>query len=311
MGFMTRTSSQSSSRSSRDLPVGAALLAGLVAAVLGGGLGCYKPSILDGGYSCANNGPCPDGFTCDLGTLTCRRPGGAADAGVDRPATADARMDARPDMAEAACVVPPPLCAPVDAGARCDPKCQSGCGCNQKCSSNSAGTFTCNAPIAPATRMTTQSCDIQSPGTAQQTDNCAPGLVCVADLCQDQRCYQFCTADQDCPNSTCTGDAGNGVKICDVPFVTCVPLPGQQSGCTIGGQSCYAAGGDRTLCACPGQVLANSACTRSRDCLPGLVCVNATVCRRVCNLMGGGNGGCNNGQTCRSLNGSTTYGYCL
>jgi hypothetical protein len=307
----------SSSTSSRPAAVHGALPAALVAVLIGGGLACYTPTVLDGGYRCGSGvKACPDGFTCDTATMTCRQIGGGGDAGAsDRPSGSDGRSDAGGD---AACVPPPPLCTPQQGTALCDPVCQDGCGCNQKCSSNTAGTLTCNMPLALGTRAVGQSCDIQAPGTTQQTDSCAAGLVCVADSCQGQSCYRFCVTDQDCPNSTCSRDAGGGVKICDVPFVTCDPLPGQPSDCPATGQGCYLSStmADRTLCtSCPGGVVANAGCTLSRDCLPGLVCVDATNindfrCRRVCSLQGGG-GGCNNGLTCRSVGGSRMYGYCF
>ena len=86
-----------------------------------------------------------------------------------------------------------------------------------------------------------------------------------------------------------------GQKVCDVPFVdTCIPLPGgQNTGC--GGtatMACWLSSTSptRTFCDCPfGDTGSNGPCTRTRDCVRGLACVDRgtgepSSCLQVCRL---------------------------
>jgi hypothetical protein len=262
----------------------------LVAAVAQAG--CYKPNIKDGGLKCNLDAgitkACPEGFKCDLGTTTCWR-------------NPDASVEKGPDLAEVGEEVPPPPCydarpncTPSDGGL-CDPFCQTGCGCHEKCSVNTVGDLTCNPPRASGfPRGLMQDCmEVLSSGTKQQTDNCAPGSVCIDEGCYP-RCFQFCRNDGDCTNSSCTrevGGAGSGQKVCDVPFMDgCVPLF-QNTGCG-NTMACYISSSTpaHTICDCPFKdVGSNGACTRSRDCIRGLVCVDKgngqqPVCLQVCRV---------------------------
>src|SRR5579872_4479099 len=106
---------------------------------------CYRPQIVDGGLRCAlpPDKSCPDGFTCDIYTGTCRShpPGDAMAPDVPLDARADSKPDAPSDPTaenvEAMCVQPKANCALQNAGSLCDPYCQSGCtGCAQRCSVN-------------------------------------------------------------------------------------------------------------------------------------------------------------------------------
>ena len=278
-------------------------------------LGCYKPKIKDGGLRCnldAGVGKsCPEGFKCDLATQTCWR---NLDGGVDRASdVVDMRIDE--PMPEAPVCVPfdaRPNCTP-DAGGLCDPYCQSGCDCGKKCSVNSAGALTCNPPVSsgfPKKEM--DSCTPLSTTPPNESDNCAPGMVCIEEGCFP-RCFQFCRNDQDCPASACTRDipAHTGQKVCDVPFMdSCVPLPsGQNTGCgnANSAMACYISSTNptHTVCDCPfNAVGANSPCSRSRDCIKGLVCVDRGLgqptCLQVCKLS-------NNGSDCLS---NPTAGAC-
>lgn len=294
----------------------------LAALLLCAGSACYSPTIRDGGFRCNTTlgaSACPDGYKCDPGTNRCWRQGpvdardAAGDAAGDGAATDRGGTEVATDSGggtDAACFAPKAGCTPQGSG-RCDPACQSGCGCREKCSVNTAGGLTCNAPSGTGRRQLLETCDITSAGASAQTDNCAPGLVCLEDGCNG-RCYQFCHGDADCPGSTCSRDAGGGVKVCDVPEVDCDPV-GTGSGTTCGTtqQACYLSPNvkDRTVCDCPlGGVGENGACTLSRECLPRLACVNGH-CRRVCNLNGTGGVLCLGGS-CTALNGSSMYGYC-
>jgi hypothetical protein len=205
----------------------------------------------------------------------------------------------------------------TSAAGKCDPVCQSGCGCHEKCSANTAGTLTCNVPLDSRPRAIGEVCDIASSGLAAQTDNCAPGLVCFGDAC-GARCYRFCKTDNDCPMSTCTRDAGGGVKICDVQATACNPINNKMpTGCPGDAQGCYLSSTvtDRTVCDCPFKAQPiNGTCVLSRDCLPGLACVDVNgsgsggLCRPVCGLVAGANDPCPG--SCMALKGSKKYGYC-
>jgi hypothetical protein len=274
-------------------------------------LACFKPTIVDGGLRCkadAGARSCPEGFQCDPVLQTCWRSlDGGRDGHADRSDGMDAAVDT-PDGDAAdgpICFESKVGCAPQSGV--CDPICQTGCGCREKCSVNTAGALTCNEPLAgdfPRTLM--QMCAIGSEGTAIQTDNCAPGLVCAQDQDCFARCFQFCESDNDCTNASCTREVGSrqggGVvrKVCDIPFVdTCVPLPSSQNtGCPGTNTACYlsSASPTHTICDCPfGAGGSGAPCTRTRECVRGLVCADsgngAPACRQVCRLS-------MNGQDC-------------
>jgi hypothetical protein len=124
--------------------------------------------------------------------------------------------------------------------------------------------------------------------------------------------------------STCTRDAGGGVQVCDVQAVTCNPIKNAidrdggtvPTGCPADVQGCYLSStvADRTVCDCPFKAgPTNSSCGISRDCFPGLACVDVTgtgnsICRPVCSLAVGAND-CPGG-TCTALKGSKKFGFC-
>jgi len=320
-------------RAGRKCPVTtlATLAAGLFVATLAG---CYRPNVLEGGFKCADAGKqCPDGFRCDPVDNMCRQmllDGGTDRDGKDAPDAMDA-PDA-PDTGQ--CFMPKPSCDPSDAGASCDPFCQSGCasgpvGCRQKCSVNKDGGLTCNDVVPMPLKTELQPCTIVNGGTAAQTDVCAPGLVCLEDACGGTgfgRCFKFCRNDDDCPESQCSKPlTGSTWRVCDVPNMdTCNPTP-SNSGC-VGGQGCYIAISrpTRTVCDCPGSKTANEDCFGSRSCFPGLLCVDptggaATICLRVCQLSKNGSD-CPGGTpgSCHMYSGNTggtmvnaTFGFCF
>jgi hypothetical protein len=326
-----------------------ALVLGVVAA------GCINTSAIQAGkIACDPNAaqPCPDGFTCEPGPPSlCVRlfgrdaasdPSPAGTAGTGPLPIPDASFDAAlsdrgtggstggagggaagvgasdggGSETGGACM-PVPGCV-SDGTKMCDPVCQTGCAsCQEKCSANSAGTYTCNVPLPLRPKQLGEACNISSLGLPSQTDDCSPGLVCRPDACSS-RCYKFCKSDADCPNSTCTVDAGGGVKVCDVPRADCNPVKvnGSTSGCSGATEGCFLSSTSRdlTICDCPqGAGGPNSACTISRDCFPGLACVaiggvGNSICRQVCSLANG-NADCSM-ATCHPLNGSAKYGYC-
>jgi hypothetical protein len=218
-------------------------------------------------------------------------------------------------------------CTATAGGGLCDPYCQTGCGCKEKCSVTTAGALTCKAlPTGLQVRTLLQPCQIQNGGTVNQNDQCAPGLVCVEDACGSAsgsgRCYQFCRNDGECTNAPCIDKgAGGGFKVCDVPYDDCVPLAaGMNTGCIGNALMCYLSTSDpsKTICDCefPPGLREMDVCTRSRECNPGLVCVDPNgqgtrLCTRVCRLTVPSD--CSFGS-CRVYmdNGvaNTTYGYC-
>ena len=316
-------------------PLALAILAGSVP------LGCYKPHIKDGGLRCnldaGTGNACPEGFRCDTSKAppTCWR---NLDGGVDRPFDApdgsvDMQMtETKPETA--VCFDARPGCAPRDGGL-CDPYCQTGCACGTKCSINTIGNLTCNPPSAiQFPRAVMQDCnEVIASGSPDQTDNCGPGLVCINEGCPFPRCFQFCRTDADCPASACTRDVGgltSGQKVCEVPFAdSCVPLPSAlNTGCgpVTSGMACYisSASPTHTICDCPYNALpANSACTRSRECIRGLACVDKgdgsmPKCLQVCKLSNDGSD-CPSGTpgSCRPYTGipfgqqpHPTFGFC-
>jgi hypothetical protein len=159
---------------------------------------------------------------------------------------------------------------------------------------NTNGDLTCNVPRGQDHPKTVgQDCTIESAGSDIQTDNCGPGLLCMDDSCY-ARCFQFCKDNGDCPTSSCSRDAGGGQKVCDVPFMdTCSAiLANAATGCGPGAMACYLSSNDpmHTICDCPLNAKGpNQDCARSRECFPGLACVDrengqTPKCLQVCRL---------------------------
>jgi hypothetical protein len=324
------------SRARRFHPVPLASSALCCAALCSVVMSCYRPDVLDGGFKCntkVGSKPCPDGYRCDPLDSFCRKV--FRDGGTLEVRDAMDAMDA-PDVADVPevgpqCFEPKPGCSPSDASASCDPFCQTGCmddGCRQKCSVNTVGALTCNEVVPGTLRNEFQPCTLVNSGTGNQTDACAPGLVCLEDACNgigsgSGRCYKFCRSDADCPNSQCYRALPGGWRVCDVPNVdTCVPTPGG-GGCSMASQGCYIAIArpSHTVCDCTGSAGANELCDGSRSCFPGLLCVDpngaGTICLRVCDLSLNG-ADCGALGSCRQYSGNTggamvnpKYGFCF
>jgi hypothetical protein len=297
-----------------------------IAFALVGASACYRPSLTNGGSACSTmwDPVCPSGYDCVSGR--CWLKGTKLDGAVVVPPPdakvevlpPDAMVDVKPDV-PLVCIVPPTTCTPA-AGPTCDLICQTGCPrCDQKCSINTnTGTPTCNAPSPELPRNLEEGCTPVSQGSASQTDNCLPGLVCLPSVLCGSRCVKFCRDDGDCGGSGCSRTFPGGVKYCDVPIVTCNPVtPLGTTGCPGAAQGCYLSTTvpDETRCDCTGAVKENGDCSASRNCFPGLVCADPSgqsvfICQRACKLTGTKSGCSNNIETCTPIKGSKTYGFC-
>jgi hypothetical protein len=281
-------------------------------------LSCYKPQIQDGGFLCAAVGKrCPDGFSC-YDNHCSRNP--------TTPPPTDASQTG--DGADGSMCTSPPvtaLCAaPPAAGDACNPTCQTGCACG-RC--NVVGDAPACVPSG-----TVQLGQICRPGDA---DNCAPGLVCLPEVCGNglARCYQYCTDDAQCKTTICTitiDDASNNptrFKTCDVPPIACDPV--NNAGCPDPAFNCYLTSNNTTLCDCPSNAdptklgKNGAACNIYNDCAPEFVCIGnvgglvGNHCHFACNVANpscpnttGADGGVGPPAACVPSGTGSKYGYC-
>jgi hypothetical protein len=250
-----------------------ALLIGLA------GIGCYKPSVKGGGLLCTDAGTCPEGFVCS-GDGRCREidPQCAADAG---------RVE--------------PLCtaAPSD---DCDPVCQSHCPCG-RC--NLVGSTLKCVPAGDKKRG--EICN-------RVQDDCAPGNVCVPDCKTIGRCYRFCGAgvegnDSLCAGQPCDYNAPSGdLLICQPPLAPCDPVV-DSNDCGHPELGCYLSTSGAPVCDCRGTGQRGATCGTYNSCIPGYRCVQigTPACYKTCRL---GGSDCTAPDTCKSLGGSSAFGYC-
>jgi hypothetical protein len=246
------------------------------------GVGCARASFA----------PVPDAAQADV----------LLDPPVDVPdAASAASLDAFAERA-AQCPAPSlPGCAPAGAGA-CDPVCQTGgCDwCSQKCSF----AYTPDGGVAPTctrkgTAVFPQACSSTAAGSVRQSDDCAPGSVCLPPVIGDRPTYCFalcrsradCTYAVECAPRTLSA-AGGLVSVCDPPYDQC----GRDGTCCdpIANQGCGAnrvcllvspdlgSGHSRTVCELSfGDGRNGSPCASARDCQLRNTCV-AGACREVC-----------------------------
>jgi hypothetical protein len=247
--------------------------------------GCYKPSIKDGGLQCADGGICPEGYYC-AGDGVCRK--------VDPQCVADAGP-----------VVP--LCTP-EPTADCDPICQSHCQCG-RC--NLVGSDLKCVPAGD-----------KKPGDIcnRAKDDCAPGSTCVPDCKTIGRCYRFCGrgdagADDLCGGGQpCNYNAPSGdLLICQPPVSKCDPV-GNGNDCGHPELACYLSTKDAPVCDCRGEHGPTESCDTYNSCIPGYRCVQfgtgtgTRACYKTCLMTSASD--CTAPATCKSLGGSSAYGYC-
>lgn len=279
---MTRVSAQLVQPTSRTLGCGlAALRERLSIAELWGAFlllatclmvapGCYRPSIVDGGLFCGPGTSCPEGFMCVL--EHCYRAG----ADASRPDTSpETRADGSPDNTN------------VDAGSE---RVDAGGGRPE--------------------RGLGETCDPINAGTSNRSDNCAAGLVCV-DGNVGSLCFERCTMGDPCASGTACERrqieiGGPNVMVCGLPATICSPVA-PPAGC-LPQRTCYLRGGVTICEISSGELPQQTACSYSRDCLPGTTCATgpgAGYCRRVCS----GTSPCPSALTCQ-MSGNAAYGYC-
>jgi hypothetical protein len=258
--------------------------------------GCYKPSILEGGFKCdVGDKPCPDGFTCsDLDQMCYMRPPISIDAGV--------------------CATPvASLCSP-DAGVgndSCNPVCQTGCTC-ARCNVGADSTAACGGLVGTKT--------LGAICTLGAGDDCAPGFICLKQKCGTSlgRCYRHCATDDQCNGGFCQASIpdkdGNPTShmVCNLAPSDCDGLKG--TGCPSAALNCYVTG-NKTLCDCPsaapkpGQL--NDPCVFYNDCAAGYMCIANVAglmtphCQPVCDII---SGMCITGRHC--VANGPKYGYC-
>lgn len=236
---------------------------------------------------------------------------------------ADTREVAAPPDA-AVCPAPAvPGCAPVATGP-CDPVCQTGvCDwCTQKCSyvyaPSSAGEAIACAP--KGTGVFPQSCVLLAAGSPEQSDDCAPGSICLAPTigAPPTYCFTLCRTSVDCPNVECgtrkLSAVGGEVAVCDPPYDQCGPDgtccdPLSNSGCGSN-RFCLlvspdlGTGRSRTVCEFAyGDGRDGAFCITARDCLLRNTCVD-NRCRQVCSDAAP----CPNGGECVAR--GSEFGYC-
>jgi hypothetical protein len=202
--------------------------------------------------------------------------------------------------------------ATLDAPTSCTTVPQAGCsGPTPACDIHDDGTTFCRGVT---------NAGISNSHCATETE-CKAGYTCTGDgeATHAKWCARFCTVDSNClgDGSRCISELehqGNplGQRVCTN---ACDPIA--QTGCPsdMGCLVANHASGDFSDCFYMEGRPNGAACSFSRECRPGSMCVgNATAtCTQICRT--NANNTCPSGMTCRSLAnpveiGTSTYGYC-
>lgn len=263
-------------------------------------VGCYRPNIAQGGFTCATGGACPDGFHCLTSNNRCYQ----GDAGPEAPT----------------CNTPPPSSTCSTAVCSCGFCAVTG------------GTAKCVTTAAGKSGIG-ELCDPRG------ETPCKEGLFCKPECSSTDpslgRCYKFCAvtgdcqicdADGSCQTTTCTvngassppnGGTPLSFKLCSLPAQQCDPIGNTTtSGCPTTSPTAFAcyADSDQTFCYCQGTEAADSTmCRFVGECVPGYTCVILTPggttgsCLRACQS----NADCTLPAICNFVPGDHVYGYCL
>ncbi len=247
-------------------------------------LGCFRPSVASGGFTCSDAGLCPEGFRCASSDNRCYKP------------------DAGPETIVCQTAAPTPLCGDGPAGSdECNPTCQTGCACDRCTVANDR--VTC---LPAGAKKRGEVCNLQA-------DDCEAGLGCVAEpiACGPSfgRCYKFCRDAADCDGGlACSITVAGSIKVCALAPQACLPVA--DTGCGNRWLGCYYwIDRDVTFCDCRGGQEESDTCGVYNDCIAGYTCVDmngSSTCRRLCSPTGGE---CSGSQICRTR-GAAPYGYC-
>ena len=214
---------------------------------------------------------------------------------------ADTREVAAPPDAAVCPASPVSGCTPVDGGP-CNPVCQTGnCDwCTQKCAyvyEPSIGREAV-ACVPKGKGVFPQSCERLSAGSSVQSDDCAPGSICLEPTigATATYCFTLCRTFLNCPNVECgirpLSAVGGEVAVCDPSYDQCGPDgtccdPLRNTGCDPD-RTCLlvspdsGTGRSRTVCEfAVGDGRDGASCVTARDCMFANTCVD-NRCWRVC-----------------------------
>jgi hypothetical protein len=177
------------------------------------------------------------------------------------------------------------------------------------------GTDSDGAPaveVAPTLHLLGETCDPRNAGLPDRSDNCAAGLICIDGTSQAQ-CFKLCQTSTDCGGAACESrrvdfNVSTLAKVCALQVTSCDPLEAATSPCP--GGVCYLVGPTDTVCEITSGEGSRTACSYSRDCLPGNTCptegVRPRYCAPVCLTAAPR---CPAGTTCQPT--THTYSYCF
>jgi len=177
------------------------------------------------------------------------------------------------------------------------------------------GKGVCVAKQAASSIKAGDRCSFENAGTANQTDNCGPNMVCMTTEQggNNYRCMIRCEANRDCPNVNCSSRAGISedfvvqVKVCDPGAYLecgtdttqcCNPLSLDNPDQCTQGQVCrllvpkkiesWAAQSSHSFTTCDfakgvGSSATRPDCRGDWDCMEKNVCIEG-LCRRICEV---------------------------